>query len=364
MSSAPGSRPKSFSICFEIPLHLLTLLQDQPAPERIPVKSRSRSNTATSSKSRKRTQSQASTTSAQSRGHQFTAEQSTANISSVYQKQWYDQPQNERFGSLSHQMTPNDMAINSTPQMQSTQPYDLDPNLGNIISGHGMSYRPDYKMDTNHQPQQQPLSEQYNQTFTDGDSQMVEGRSDEQDEADSVAGGGGATGQGKKASKSSAANELEMRQLFNTNKHRTLPDVAMELHGNERGPQSERQRQVFAMLWYVACPIGADLTNSRDRINQVCDKGKGSVPRGRVYSNYVSRCATERVTVLNPASFGKLVRVLFPGLKTRRLGVRGESKYHYVNFSLKDDQPELVEPQIQQPIQSFTEVPSFTPSFR
>ena len=76
------------------------------------------------------------------------------------------------------------------------------------------------------------------------------------------------------------------------------------------------------------------------RINSVCSVGKGSVPRGRVYANYASRCATERITVLNPASFGKLVRVLFPGLKTRRLGVRGESKYHYVNFSLTDDQPE------------------------
>ena len=47
------------------------------------------------------------------------------------------------------------------------------------------------------------------------------------------------------------------------------------------------------------------------------------------------------MTVLNPASFGKLVRVLFPGLKTRRLGVRGESKYHYVNFSLKEDQADI-----------------------
>jgi regulatory factor X len=73
----------------------------------------------------------------------------------------------------------------------------------------------------------------------------------------------------------------------------------------------------------------------------VCSTGKGSVPRGRVYANYASRCATERITVLNPASFGKLVRVLFPGLKTRRLGVRGESKYHYVNFQLKEDQTEL-----------------------
>jgi regulatory factor X len=81
--------------------------------------------------------------------------------------------------------------------------------------------------------------------------------------------------------------------------------------------------------------------NMMGRINSVCSKGKGSVPRGRVYANYASRCATERITVLNPASFGKLVRVLFPGLKTRRLGVRGESKYHYVNFALVDDQPDL-----------------------
>lgn len=67
------------------------------------------------------------------------------------------------------------------------------------------------------------------------------------------------------------------------------------------------------------------------------------MPRGRVYANYASRCAAERITVLNPASFGKLVRVLFPGLKTRRLGVRGESKYHYVNFSLTEEQPDVRE---------------------
>jgi regulatory factor X, other len=48
---------------------------------------------------------------------------------------------------------------------------------------------------------------------------------------------------------------MEMRQLFHTNKHRTLPEVARELHGNERGPQSERARQVFAMLWYVECDL-------------------------------------------------------------------------------------------------------------
>jgi regulatory factor X len=46
------------------------------------------------------------------------------------------------------------------------------------------------------------------------------------------------------------------------------------------------------------------------------------------------------VQPLNPASFGKLVRVIFPGITTRRLGVRGESKYHYVDLALKDDPEE------------------------
>lgn len=46
--------------------------------------------------------------------------------------------------------------------------------------------------------------------------------------------------------------------------------------------------------------------------------------------------------VLNPASFGKLVRVVFPDIKTRRLGVRGESKYHYCNFELRNPPSEEI----------------------
>lgn len=50
-------------------------------------------------------------------------------------------------------------------------------------------------------------------------------------------------------SKSITNNDLEMRDLFNRNSHRALQEVARELHGNERGPSSERCRQLFAMLW-------------------------------------------------------------------------------------------------------------------
>lgn len=84
-----------------------------------------------------------------------------------------------------------------------------------------------------------------NASFTDADSQMMD--RDEADEVDSLA--GRPRGSKPSTSRTSANNELEMRQLFQANKSRTLADVAKELHGNERGPNSERARQIFAMLW-------------------------------------------------------------------------------------------------------------------
>ena len=55
--------------------------------------------------------------------------------------------------------------------------------------------------------------------------------------------------------------------------------------------------------------------------------------------------------------------MLFPGLKTRRLGVRGESKYHYVNFSLTEDQPDLKDPPAQLPV-PIMDTTSFSQSFK
>lgn len=82
----------------------------------------------------------------------------------------------------------------------------------------------------------------------------------------------------------------------------------------------------------------------------MCKPAKTSVPRNRVYSQYASRCGTERVVPLNPASFGKLVRVIFPGIQTRRLGVRGESKYHYVDLALEEESPAPYQQQTPAPV--------------
>lgn len=215
--------------------------------EIVPTKTRSRSNTAVSNKSRKRSQSRASTTSAHSVATQSALDQHLAD-SSEYPKQWIGhgvkaQRHQQRFASVDHQLTPEDLLMHSASQIQNSRESGIDPNLGAV---HLMGYQ---QQDIQYKPENPSHSipaEIYSASFGEEDSQILEGRSDEQDDGDSVAGLNEAP---KKASKSSAANEMEMRQLFNTNKQRTLPEVASELHGNERGPHSERTRQVFAMLW-------------------------------------------------------------------------------------------------------------------
>lgn len=160
---------------------------------------------------------------------------------------WYDQNPHAHtqrgFGTLNHQMTPEETLIRSASQLQNPRDYDIDPALGGVPH-HPLTYASEsqYKMENGRQSMPADV---YGVNYGEVDSQVME-RSDEQDDADSIAGAGVLP---KKASKSSAANELEMRQLFQANKHRSLPEIATELHGNERGPQSERQRQVFAMLW-------------------------------------------------------------------------------------------------------------------
>lgn len=136
--------------------------------------------------------------------------------------------------------------MQSASQLRDPREYGIDPALGAAVN-HTLGHSHDGTYRAENGRRSLP-ADGYGTSFMDDDSPMLEGRSDEQDDVDSLAGVNGAP---KKASKSSAANELEMRQLFQNNKHRTLPEVATELHGNERGPQSERTRQVFAMLWYV-----------------------------------------------------------------------------------------------------------------
>lgn len=84
----------------------------------------------------------------------------------------------------------------------------------------------------------------------------------------------------------------------------------------------ERERQVFALLWLM----------------KNCESKHDSyVPRGRIFAQYASSCAENKLKPLSQASLGKLIRTVFPDLTTRRLGMRGQSKYHYCGLKLIND---------------------------
>uniref|UniRef100_A0A915MLF7 RFX-type winged-helix domain-containing protein n=1 Tax=Meloidogyne javanica TaxID=6303 RepID=A0A915MLF7_MELJA len=65
-----------------------------------------------------------------------------------------------------------------------------------------------------------------------------------------------------------------------------------------------------------------------------------SLPRNILYEQYKDHCKELGFTQVNAASFGKLIRQVFnQKLSTRRLGTRGNSKYHYNGICLKQNSP-------------------------
>ncbi|ELT97878.1 hypothetical protein CAPTEDRAFT_168129 [Capitella teleta] len=64
-----------------------------------------------------------------------------------------------------------------------------------------------------------------------------------------------------------------------------------------------------------------------------------SLPRSTLYNHYLRHCQDQKIDPMNPASFGKLIRSVFLGLRTRRLGTRGNSKYHYYGIRIKATSP-------------------------
>ncbi|XP_022099522.1 transcription factor RFX4-like isoform X2 [Acanthaster planci] len=60
------------------------------------------------------------------------------------------------------------------------------------------------------------------------------------------------------------------------------------------------------------------------------------IPRNTLYVHYTSFCEKTNTRAMNAASFGKMIRQKFPQLTTRRLGTRGQSKYHYYGIAVKE----------------------------
>ncbi|XP_071839377.1 regulatory factor X 4-like isoform X2 [Apostichopus japonicus] len=60
-----------------------------------------------------------------------------------------------------------------------------------------------------------------------------------------------------------------------------------------------------------------------------------SLPKSLIYNHYLGFCQQRDFTPVNTACFGKVIRHAFPQLTTRRLGSRGQSKYHYYGVKVR-----------------------------
>ncbi|XP_021366636.1 transcription factor RFX4-like [Mizuhopecten yessoensis] len=60
------------------------------------------------------------------------------------------------------------------------------------------------------------------------------------------------------------------------------------------------------------------------------------IPRSTLYYHYLDYCEKRDTQPVNAASFGKIIRQQFPQITTRRLGTRGQSKYHYYGIGVRE----------------------------
>jgi regulatory factor X, other len=130
-----------------------------------------------------------------------------------------------------HQDTMAQNALGQGPQMHrhpfipdaalQQPPMSFSPN-DSFQTGHGMSI---------------DMSGQFDGSF---DVSMDAGMQDEN------AGDGNKR---KKGSSSSQANDVELRRLFRENKQKSLQEVAAQVMKDEKGPKSEKSKQIFGMIW-------------------------------------------------------------------------------------------------------------------
>ncbi|EIJ88683.1 hypothetical protein NEPAR06_1721 [Nematocida parisii] len=60
-----------------------------------------------------------------------------------------------------------------------------------------------------------------------------------------------------------------------------------------------------------------------------------SIPRCIIYQHYCNDFKEKGIEPLNTAMFGKVIKMAFPFIRSRRLGNRGNSKYHYFGVAAK-----------------------------
>ncbi|KAL9012030.1 MAG: hypothetical protein Q9173_003179 [Seirophora scorigena] len=203
---------------------------------------RPRSSTAGSTSSSRRTKSRASTTSIVS----------SSNPPLCHHRQSTEQPHGppvQHGPSQPYQYTAEEMITRSEQQL--TNPnltYTFEPSLGRRGEHSGNTYMHERGTRPRHDANIDPAIQRpslYPHHSYEGDSYAFEHVNGEQGIGDN----GPSDGRKKKGNASSIANDLELKKLFRDNAGRSLKEVAAQILVNERGPRSEKTKQIFAMLW-------------------------------------------------------------------------------------------------------------------
>lgn len=201
---------------------------------------RGRSDTSTSATSSHETQSRSSTTSLQPAGAQPVQQypkrfEASHQVSA--QQHAYTQP------TRSVQFTPEEVITQNHQQFSNPQHgYGIDPSLHN-----NMDPRRSTSLEPNHSASLavgRP-SLAHHQSFDGTGQHGFHHVNDDQGQEDT----GTEQGKKKKGSASSAANDAELRRLYTEHRGRPLKEVAGDVLVHERGPKSEKTKQIFAMLW-------------------------------------------------------------------------------------------------------------------
>jgi regulatory factor X len=147
----------------------------------------------------------------------------------------------QQFHPQTSRYTPEEM-ITQSEQRSNPHEHVIDPSLTNPTNG-GRAMTVDYAYSVSHGDTRPLMNREY--SFDAKQGHFALNFNDEQTQDDT---GPGETKK-KKGSASSIANDQELRKLFRENGHRDLKDVASEVLVHERGPRSEKTKQIFAMNW-------------------------------------------------------------------------------------------------------------------
>lgn len=127
----------------------------------------------------------------------------------------------------------------------------------------------------------------------------------------------------------------DLKEIALKNIHTPIPQMIQQFINDRRNKKGkpknhslkETEKQIIALIWLLNnCELNATSV----------------IPRDKVYCHYTRNCSHWNVSVLTQAHFAKCVRLLFPNLSVRRLGIKGRARYHYCGIKLNNEGEEII----------------------